>query len=1653
MKATKGIWVDNRPEEQPEGTYPFGKNGIQYDIAGAVFNEPGFAEWIISIPGTIIGCIETDQYPVVMLVTPQTDASNFCQIGYFNTDTQTYVEVIQDSDSWASAPGSSGLGFTQENYITGQFQKNYIGQRVITFTDKVQFPMFLNLDNPNLSTKNDLRLFPIFQNPIFSVDVQIGGILLPGAYYVAIGYDRNDGTSTAYSEISAATIVPEGPVAGVGNSALVITVTDCDQSYDLMRVAIISKIAGVVTAVELTDYLQVTSGTIELTYDGTNLSSTITVEQILTPPAVYDTVRAIGQLNDLLYIGGLTSPPDYDDMQMYALMVNLEWVSQIASGTSPTSDQATGIQRGEMHEEVYAHYIRYRKVLGGYTKWYVIPGPPPLSEDLAVSSEATTGGYTGSTPALKFQVEDSIPYVNPTTLADGSITGGYGCWQNSTELYPDTAYFDTTSIGGPNFRGQPVRHHKTPSLRWCRTNLYPGNTAYGITELDLLGVQATGVRIPAEYANLIDGYQIGYAIRNIGNQINYGQGLMLHCVTDNYEVSQSDTIALMYTSGGNWMTSVTHGGGASHDDNLSFNKIRTNTFRIHPFDVLFNQPAIDPTFISGQMQYQSWNTQPDNNGQGVIALDGAPAQTLPQIALFDYTKSTKNPTANGTGKTLRAITASSYLPIGLNALNFINAQHENVFAGRLAGTAWPQDVTKYFSIRTTGGGSGPPESYVPQYEQAYLVNLIALKQDLYNAFYSQTLATAGATKAIGDGSPFWQLDTFVVGYTWHTYGRHDANDFAGAGIGGKKIVRYIVCESASNLHQRFVTTGNIYSEYYPNNSLTPQNNAPGQAATIDYPYNYDRSQDPNQFGYDKSLNAINSLVDSTTYNPFANIVLSFPYRIHRGGLNTRVGRPRSWRTFQPLDYYEMVKNMGLITHIEGMDDRLIIHMQNAMFLTQDKAALTNSENGTATSIIQLTLGTADIFQFQPQEAMSSKMGYAGTLHDLACVKTPFGYVFVDAGLGEMYLYKGKLENLNLGMNTFLRDQLKQLSTNAYIGNGITIGWDQKYKRILLTVKNLQLSTETTIIPFMNTNSFFESLQVGDIVYYQGRYIQYTGPNSSSYDCPVIPTSPTITWEAIDPFCLTSGGVNTGYQGWTNRQQFTNGVLTLTEANSPTGGVGPYFPPVLNTGSCPIPPPVITWEPSGLMCEQTSAATCEEGWVLSPDETTCSQTETQSPTITESEYCVASSTNGAYSSDGTRIYNPGWTTADIENPTPPAGVLAALLLTPYWQNATFTDTLGPMNRAGVWMDQNCTGTLSPLAAGEKVTLSFEYQNNGGPMDVFIGCGGDNEFQVILNGATIAQTDGSGNTNNFDFWHVFPITLISGYNLINLVGIGDGSVSDSIGFIVYNNTLAEMEAATSDAGLDILYNSYDQIAAGKIDVATCPVGWSLDTSGGAGSYVCKKTITEAPTQEPVGNSGYAVGVNRCEYSNGVATGYCEPNTDGGGEGPYLPPFLDTDICPTSNPTPGNVNVTGTVSVGCSDPNCVNPGETFLTFNLDTPAPSNLSIWVGAILTQSWDASQVGFGKEIFPGGVYPAGVTGWTYLGNDQYAMEVDIPAGATSFTITSINQEAAATVSPTDWQCQPCLTPVSALYLHLELPTSGVTLELTSGTTGVTVNIV
>lgn len=1091
MKTTKGLHLDSRPEDQPEGTYPYGKNGLQHDLIGSVSNEPGFRRVVtgaVKYQYQLNGILSTDTNEVILFMTNNT---NSC----IRLVDMIQEIVIYDFDD-ATKPYK--LNFSVDNYITGQVQRNHLGELICAFTDKVEFPKMVNFSKPHPTNLKEWNLFPECNYPTITKVLEPGGFCEVGSYYFTGRYYKLDGTRTAVGPVGSGIAVTSLTNQSVADKAIRVTLSNLDPAYDFFELIVITRINGV-TASKIVRLLPIVPGLNTTVFTNDGYFEDVPLDEVLAPPVSYDKVHSIGQLNDALYVGRLEKNKFITDMQQYANMIQLFWTSELIDVENCPEEHKSGEKKSLKHGEAYAVYIRYHLSNGEVTPAFTCPGPAATAGDLVVSSVGATGGLN----TLKYKVEDCI-----STFSTSTKTGLPGPYLNDTELYPNTTDFDSTPLGGEDLRNTQVRHHRMPSLKWCKENLYSTVPEYGITKMDLLGLQTFNIIIPPKYANLIVGYEILYAKRTIQNMTQYGQSLLI------YNAEKNGTPGTKYSLGQNWQVLQPAATAIYNPD--------TSSMRLHPFDILYNRPGVIPAYISAQYKlegavdvkytplfYPAGSPPTESQANSVVLVDMMKSGTTCSVSPANH---------------IQGLDTPQYLLNNTITGSYINQYIESAYVAKLTGPAFP------FTVQTVDNVAGlVMGSYVggtvPPRVQNYLVDLCDVKVNLYENFYTQELVSMGNQRALTDNTPFWGGDIFLSRYTFHTYGIMDSNwensfssppYYAEASMRGRRVVNRVITETVANLYTRSELAGNKYSKYFPQTALL---GLTGNWKQV-YPSDYDGTVDPNQFQISKGGEAINDFVSDDIFNPFKTYQTKFPYRIHRGGKMSRQNT-RSWKTFLPLDFYEVQRNMGFIENLEGMDDRLLIHLTNSLFITQDKSKL---EAG----MLSVTLGSGDIFQFEPQEVQSSKLGYGGTQTDLACLRTPIGYVYPDTKQGEFYVYKNKeLKQMTVGMYRFLREYLKILGNNPFTGNGVTIGWDQKYKRILATIKNIRPAGSPKVTPLVpeditsigtllgggmtfTDDCLFTTKGVvkpGDVIFMYNRYLVYKGINnitpgaSSPYSCP------------------------------------------------------------------------------------------------------------------------------------------------------------------------------------------------------------------------------------------------------------------------------------------------------------------------------------------------------------------------------------------------------------------------------------------------------------------------------------------------------------------------------------------------------------------------
>ena len=127
--------------------------------------------------------------------------------------------------------------------------------------------------------------------------------------------------------------------------------------------------------------------------------------------------------------------------------------------------------------------------------------------------------------------------------------------------------------------------------------------------------------------------------------------------------------------------------------------------------------------------------------------------------------------------------------------------------------------------------------------------------------------------------------------------------------------------------------------------------------------------------------------------------------------------------------------------------------------------------------------------------------------------------------------------------------------------------------------------------------------------------------------------------------------------------------------------------------------------------------------------------------------------------------------------------------------------------------------------------------------YIGIAGDQYFKFRLNGDEILLGYTVNNSFNWGVWHMIPLTLYSGINIIEMEGKNAGG-DMSFGAEIYSADTATLISATSIGDTGLIFSTNSEIG-GEFDLGTtvgysCPSGYSLNTCGG-GTPVCSNIET--------------------------------------------------------------------------------------------------------------------------------------------------------------------------------------------------------------------
>jgi hypothetical protein len=302
---------------------------------------------------------------------------------------------------------------------------------------------------------------------------------------------------------------------------------------------------------------------------------------------------------------------------------------------------------------------------------------------------------------------------------------------------------------------------------------------------------------------------------------------------------------------------------------------------------------------------------------------------------------------------------------------------------------------------------------------------------------------------------------------------------------------------------------------------------------------------------------------------------------------------------------------------------------------------------------------------------------------------------------------------------------------------------------------------------------------------------------------------------------------------------TNGTgFFYWRLDSPTGTIYSYANPLV------IPyNDAILGGHNQLLAVFCKSGFCRSGYTLSPDGQYCFRILTQTPTLVDTNQTGTGANNDAYGSQGFFIYKQeGYQSDGFPNGDPNlAESYDVFGITTYPNTAVLNFWEGRMNAAGIWKAGNTSYSLTPLYLCAVINVA----TNG---YYYIGTGGDNGITIKINGPVVGSrtiiTQPFSLVRDFRYWHIYPIYLYSGQNIITLANTNEPGTVGSFAAEIYQNTLAELTAATSTAALTRIFTTETYRTGGPNQLTNYCSNWSCADSTytyNPVSGMCEKTET--------------------------------------------------------------------------------------------------------------------------------------------------------------------------------------------------------------------
>lgn len=1065
MNDFKGLSRATSWLKTPSEMWHFARNILLTSQYLSIANEKG-NEYGYDIPGQVIGYMVTNEDIVYLSI----DGSYSC-IGYVNYLDEVYVPVVRTMNP--------NFKFKPSCPIEGVCMYNYKKELIIVFSDGINknssTPKLINLHKPqaNLNAQHefvdddDYTMFELF-SPVSLPTAYFqyeAGNLKAEVVHMAFSYVFEDDTESVISPILL-TNYPSFKGINTIRHKIAYNLSNLSPNFKKIKLFFVINYDGAQNGYS-TPILNIVNNEVDYSLATLDNLDIVAPEQILISSARFSKVKTITKVDNQMLVGNVEQS-NIENYQIYAnkLVLNLNCLLTIDDMEKYKSHPTL------MPDEVYS--VKIVPIYKDGTKGNAlhIPGRQAVGNEREQLGSNDIKNLGLDFPEFLSKDYRRFHFENTGTLRPSGSTFGY--WEN-VETYPQKDYYNSSSIGGEDLRGQPIRYHKLPTIEKTGYSFFATQwdikcsgiitDEVGYAPKMYLTVANFEQAFPLSVRNLLQGYELVIEKRPLGGTYVETNGI-LYRMTNRWNDRAKTGIPL--PSGGTFDYELT----VPHQYPRCF----SNSFFLSPETVRDN---ID---ISATLVKTYYGVAKKT----YLDVDGEPARWN-EAATDRYDK----PAPDLSYQKYGVIVKADYkLPNNIAANNRFNG---NSLALKLK----QKDPSKrdhiiYFNGQPIGIDNALAEAdgyvdiddFVPLANADFDLNiicasLITLNMNIYNLETANEFISLGVVLLNQANAPLVSGDVFttnIINKLFTGVWRYDAED----------LDLYLYNQLQFNIYNMYSPISNHYIEN--GKGLTPPyyleytaGMPPGARYATYVSWSTNHINKLNSFNYETVVRAkpvssyFNTYVDALPPGLTERFVSYFPYRVHRGlDIPTESLQTTNLRFFPTNSYYDMPNDRGEIIALRGFNRGVFIQQRWSLYQStvSDKFATEETE---------VYLGSSTLFDRTPTEVVdNNNIGYIGSNSQFACFVFRDGYVGVNEEAGEIFIVNAQTSEIskqNMGNdfrqvlplgNHYIKKDILDKDTktdNPFLSVGYIVGFDKENNRILVTKKYYNPRTLTRLMSF------------------------------------------------------------------------------------------------------------------------------------------------------------------------------------------------------------------------------------------------------------------------------------------------------------------------------------------------------------------------------------------------------------------------------------------------------------------------------------------------------------------------------------------------------------------------------------------------------------